>query len=116
MPFICGLDGNKTPAEWSKVKWGSVNFLDHVNAEIVVVTNSDFTCRGKAGTTGGSMIDYFLVSKVLLGLIVSVLADFSSEWSPHYGIELRMRADLLEIENLALGPTFSPEELGRVRC
>ena len=45
------------------------------------------------------MIDYFLVSKVLLGLIVSILADFTSEWSPHYGIELNMRADLLEIEN-----------------
>ena len=62
VPFICGLDGNKTPAEWSNVKWGSLNFL---------------TCRGKAGTTGGSMIDYFLVSKVLLGLIDRVLADFS---------------------------------------
>ena len=111
MPFICGLDANKTPAEWSKIKWGERNFLDHVNAEIVVVTNSEFTCRGKSGTTGGSMIDYFLVSKVLLGLILSILADFSSEWSPHYGIELRMRADLLEIENLALIQPSFPNNL-----
>ena len=57
------------------------------------------------------MIDYFLVSKVLLGLIISVLADFFSELSPHYGIELKLRADLLEIENLTLVQPSLPKNL-----
>ena len=92
IPFLCGIDANKNKADWKEVMWGEKLFLDHIDAEILEVSNSLFTCRGKAGTTGGSMIDYFIISRSLLGMVLSVLADFSSEWSLHYGIELILKA------------------------
>ena len=66
--FILG--GGKD--EWSKAMWGEKTFLDHMQAEIVEVTNSGFTCRGNANSYGGSMIDYFIISKALLCLMFSV--------------------------------------------
>ena len=107
-PFICGIDGNKLKAEWDKIRWGSKRFLDHLDAEIVEVTNSNFTCRGGSSTEGGSMIDYFIISKVLIGLIHSVLVDFSTEWSPHYGIELKLIADACGCDEFGFDATFLP--------
>ena len=57
------------------------------------------------------MIDYFIISRSLLGLVLSVLADFSSEWAPHYGIELVIKATAKDIENLELAKPSMPKEL-----
>ena len=57
------------------------------------------------------MIDYFIVSISLLGLVLSVLADFSSEWAPHYGIELTLRAMAKDILNLELAKPSMPKDL-----
>ena len=111
IPFLCGIDANKNKADWSEIMWGDKSFLDHVGAEILEVTNSLFTCRGKSGTAGGSMIDYFIIFRSLLGLVLSVLADFSSECAPHYGIELVIRATAKDIENLELAKPSMPKEL-----
>ena len=85
--------------------------LDRLKAEIVQVTSSAVTCRGAANTTGGSMIDYFMISRSLLGVLISVLADFSSCWAPHFGIELKISAELDELENLALVRPTLPKGL-----
>ena len=81
---------------------GNQQFLDQIDAEIVEVTNSKITCRGGNSAEGGSMIDDFIMSKVLIGLIHSILVDSSTEWSPHYGIELKLYADVLAVTNLVL--------------
>ena len=57
------------------------------------------------------MIDYFIISKVLIGLIHSVLVDFSTEWSPHYGIEVKLIADALAVTNLVLMQPSFPKNL-----
>ena len=59
------------------------------------------------------MIDDFVIPKSLLALIESVLADFSSEWAPHYGIELVMKATVRDIENLELVRASMPKELAK---
>ena len=45
------------------------------------------------------MIYFFIISKILIGLIESVLVDFDSAWGPHYGIELILKSDVQLIEN-----------------
>ena len=42
---------------------GDKTWLDFMDAELITVSNSDFNCRGKLGETGGSMIDYFIISE-----------------------------------------------------
>ena len=44
---------------------GDKFFLDHLQAEVIVITNNGFTCRGKIDGSGGSMIDFFVISKIL---------------------------------------------------
>ena len=57
------------------------------------------------------MIDYLIISKFLMDLIHSVLVDFSTEWSPHYGIELELMADALVVMNLVLMQPSFPKNL-----
>ena len=40
--FIWALDGNVEPEEWKEIKVGEQSWLDHMNAELHVVSNS---CR-----------------------------------------------------------------------
>ena len=63
-----------------------------MNAEIVTVTNSDFTCTAGSSSNVGSMIDYFILSRPLLSLIVHVHANINVPWGTHYGIDLRLHA------------------------
>jgi hypothetical protein len=42
--FIWGLDGNIPPEEWNETMVGDRTWLDVMEAEIVTVTNSTFTC------------------------------------------------------------------------
>ena len=55
--FVWGLDANVEPDEWDTIKVGEKTWLEHMDAEIVTVSNSKFTCRGKQGQEGGSNID-----------------------------------------------------------
>ena len=91
--------------------WGDRTFLDHMDADIIEVNNSAFTCRGKEGTTGGSMIDYYLISRGLLAMPVGCEADFDSAWSPHYGIELRIRAKPKEVINYVIKEPSLPKNI-----
>ena len=65
-PFILALDANSTPTKWDDRLWGEEKFLDHIDAEIVVVQDSKFTCTGAKHMDGGNMFDYFIISKILL--------------------------------------------------
>ena len=80
IPIICGVDANKNKEAWDEVMWGDRRFLDHIDCEILEVTNGLFSCRGKTNEVGGSNTDDFIVSRCFLGTVVSALADFSSEW------------------------------------
>ena len=75
------------------------------------VTNSLFTCRGAANTIGGSNIDYFIISRDLMAMVISVLADFSTEWSPHFGIELTLKAEPRAVMNLEVVQPSMPRGL-----
>ena len=59
---------------------GDKSWLDKMDAELVTVQNSEFTCRGKKGNSGGSMIDYFIISKSLIPLVLQVLAVMDAPW------------------------------------
>ena len=49
---------------------GEETWMDRMGVEIITVQNSEFTCRGKQGSIGGSNIDYFVISKCLVALVV----------------------------------------------
>ena len=67
--FMWALDANMPPEAWNELKFNEVTWLDKMNAEIIVVQNSSFTCRSGKGAEGGSMIDYIIMSKPLLALV-----------------------------------------------
>ena len=56
VPFILGLDANEPPESWNQIAWGETTFLEHIQAEIVTVTNSNFTCVAGNAANGGSTI------------------------------------------------------------
>ena len=93
IPFILGIDANIPPEEWAAFPWGDQNFLDHMEAEIVVVRNSPITCTGALNEEGGSNIDYFVMSKCLMGGIEECEADFEVSFAPHYGLVLKIGLD-----------------------
>ena len=97
--FIWALDANITPSPWEdyKADGESVTWLDKMKAEIVTVTNSSFTCMAGKGAKGGTLIDYFIISKALLPLIKWILAVMDAPWSPHFGLELGLNAKPSEI-------------------
>ena len=77
--FLWGLDANVPPAAWNELTVGKRTWLDVMNAEIVTVSNSSFTCRGKLGTEGGSNIDYFIMSKQMVPLVKSLVMILGDE-------------------------------------
>ena len=81
---------------------GDKNWLDFMNAEILTVGNSNFTCRGKEGATGGSMIDYFIISKNLVPLVRQLVAVFDVPWGPHFGLSLTLNARPSEVWQIIL--------------
>ena len=97
-PFICALDGNVDPKAWEDYMTtdGSL-WLDKMAAEIVTIRNGTFTCRSGLGTEGGSMIDYFIVSKSLIPLITTVVAVMDAPWGPHFGLSMKLLAIPQEI-------------------
>ena len=91
-PFILALDANRDPTAWDTFMVGDKTWLAQMNAEIVTVTNSEFTCVAGKSSKGGSMIDYFIMSRPLVALIVHALAVKDVPWGTHYGIDLRLQA------------------------
>ena len=69
---------------------GDKSWLDKMGAELVTVQNSSFTCRGMKGSSGGSMIDYIIISEIFIPLVVHVLAAMDAPWGPHFGISRKM--------------------------
>ena len=95
--FLWGLDGNVPPEAWNDVMVGKQTWLEFMNAELITVQNSAFTCRGQQGTTGGSNIDYFIVSRGLVPLIRFCGAVFNAPWGPHFGLTLKLFAKPSEV-------------------
>ena len=86
---------------------GDKNWLDFMNAEILTVGNSTFTCRGKEGAIGGSMIDYFIMSKNLVPLVRQLVAVFDVPWGPHFGLSLTLHARPSEVwQRILIKPTL----------
>ena len=90
---------------------GDTFFLDHLQAGVITITNNNFTCRGKKDGSGGSMLDFFIISKIRICLIASILVDFDSPWGPHYGIELTLKSDVRLIENHVIMKADMPKSL-----
>ena len=82
-----------------------------MNAEIVTVTNSAFTCIGVQSESGGSNIDYVIMSEVLLGFEHGCKADFAKPWSPHFGIMLTLKIDPDKVKHLVLVRPDLPNKL-----
>ena len=57
------------------------------------------------------MIDYFIISRALLGTVVSILVDFDSAWSPHYGLELQIRSRPKEVEHFEVVQPTLPKDI-----
>ena len=81
---------NVETSAWDELKLSKETWLDKMNAEIVVVQNSKFACCAGNGAEGGSMIDYFIMTKPLAALIRFVGAIMDAPWGPHFGLTLTM--------------------------
>ena len=112
--FIWALDANIDSAQWEdhKADGDDTSWLDRMQAEIVVVTNSSFTCMAGKDAKGGSMIDYFIIPKPLLPLTKTILAIMDAPWGPHFGIELVLNATPSEILlRVLVKPSLPPNVL-----
>ena len=75
--FVLFGDFNIPPSAWAGSEW-----LTMMRAELVV-PDVPFTCRN---ASGGSLIDYAIVSKRIRGFI-EIRAKWDVPWSPHCGLE-----------------------------
>ena len=57
------------------------------------------------------MIDYYMVSRDLPAMPAGCGADFDSAWSPHYGIELRIRAKPKDVINYVTKEPSLPKNI-----
>ena len=69
--FLLAVDGNKLPEAWDDFMWGTTTWLDHMDPELVQISNGMITCRGADNEHGGNMIDYFIMSKPFVAAIIS---------------------------------------------
>ena len=114
VPFILGIDANEEPEAWDNLHWGEKKYLEHLNAEIVTVRNSDITCVGAKNLKGGSNIDYYIMSTCLIGGIRKVEADFQVPFAPHYGIELLLEANPMQVLTRQLVKPDMPNAIGKI--
>ena len=78
-PFILAADFNMTPKELAQT-----GFLRKLKGAVLKVPDAAFTC-----TTGkGRILDYFIVSEVLIPAIKWIMVLLDTPWKPHLGIEL----------------------------
>ncbi len=90
-PFVLAVDANKSP-EAFRVE--AAAWLARNRATIVTASNVQYTCKTAAG---GSMLDYFIVSDRVAGLIASCEAITDVPWGPHFGIRLILNARPSEV-------------------
>jgi hypothetical protein len=78
-PYIVAADFNMTPQQLEQT-----GFISKLSGTVIIAPEVLFTC-----TSGkGRLIDYFLVSQVLVPCIKWVRAVVDTPWRPHFGIEL----------------------------
>ena len=105
--FVWGLDANIPPEEWKETLVGDKTWFDFMGAELITVSNSTFTCRGKLGEAGGSMIDYFIISQTMVPLVRLLCAVFDTPWGPHFGLMLTLNARPGEVfQRILVKPTL----------
>ena len=118
-PFLCGIDGNTLHTEWANFTWGLQDWLEHMKAEIVIPSNSKITCKGAKNSEGGRMIDYFIVSKCLLGIITWCEVDLTVPCPPNFGLRILLNAEIAKLlfEQLCRPPKYItvPTEGGGAR-
>ncbi len=64
----------------------STSWLDDTKADAIFPEHSDITCTIGKGRT----IDYFVVSRALVPIILGVDRDLTAAWKPHIGLSLRL--------------------------
>ncbi len=109
--FVLVGDFNTPPEAWCA---GREGWLSRNDAAILTPDNTPFTCRTNSTETGGSLIDYAIVSSKLLPLVRRVWADLDAPWGPHYGIHLELRGRLKEVmvDRLVRNTVHAPKGSG----
>ena len=46
VPFILAIDANEEPEAWNSLQWKDKKYLEHLNADIAKVRNSEIACVG----------------------------------------------------------------------
>ncbi len=83
-PFILAADVNLSPDVFAAQ---AGDWLTRNRAVIARPRNVPITCR--AGNPG-TLLDYFIISESLAGMVRAVETDISVPWWPHYGVWLRL--------------------------
>ena len=96
-----GARSNAPPDAWT-ASTGGTSLLDHMDAEIRVVTNTIFICNGASNEEGGTNTDPRIFSKCLLEMYENCEAGLGKPWSPNFGICLTLRADPNESVSIML--------------
>ncbi len=89
-PFILGADFNFTQDRWAESVFP---WLRKLQAQVVVPTNSTYTCRQREGVEN-TLIDYFIVSNCLRPCIGACKVVFDTPWGPHFGVVLQINTQL----------------------
>ncbi len=85
--FVLGADFNLPPEELEE-KAGE--WLRRNRATIVKPSNLTVTCRA---SVKGSLIDFFIVSERIAGLVTECRVDVAVPWWPHYGLWLTLGSE-----------------------
>ena len=67
--------------------------LESVGLTLIRSDNVDITCASGEGV----MLDYALVTTSFVSAIVSLKADTTVPWGPHYGLRIRFKMDTADI-------------------
>ncbi len=108
-PFVLAADFNMSPTEFEE-QAGS--WLARNEAVVLRPANLAVTCRA---SMTGSLIDFYVVSQRLAGLVVDVWVDAETPWWPHYGVWLRLAARPSEVmsrqlvRRKAAAPAHAPD-------
>jgi hypothetical protein len=107
VPFIWAIDANVPPAAWDD---DCSNWKAKLKAEIIH-PDVKVTCRNPHSEDGGSLIDYFLVSRSVVPLIEACTLETDVPWYPHYGVRLKLRPhpDRVFVRTLVKGKRIKSE-------
>ncbi len=114
-PFVFAADFNMDP---QRFEVEAAAWLRRNKAVVVCPSNVTYTCKA---VSGGSFIDYFVVSETILSSVIDCVADVSVPWGPHFGLRLTLRSRPTEVQARRLvrysrlhpaGPTCRSNESG----